>query len=231
MPTLLTGESNDKAIAGVQPRELIKSYIDAIGGAAELKKINSYSITMNLVTQGMTLNASEKKMAPNKEVMTITMGNNVLMKSLFDGTAGYQQQGSNKKDMTAEEVAQKKVFTSLTEQLDYLSNPNFKLAVKGIQKVDGADAYQVAVTDPTGKTSTEYYDVKSKLLVKNENTTVTNNTPVMQTVELSDYRKVGNVLFPYKQTLTISAGGRDQNIVMNITDVKINAGVSPEDFK
>jgi len=227
----VTAGSNDKATAGVQPRELIKSYIDAIGGAAELKKISSYSITMNLVTQGMTLNASEKKMAPNKEVMTITMGNNVLMKSLFDGTTGYQQQGPNKKDMTAEEVAQKKVFTSLTEQLDYLSNPNFKLAVKGIQKVDGADAYQVAVTDPTGKTSMEYYDVKSKLLVKNENTTVTNNTPVMQTVELSDYRKVGNVLFPYKQALTISAGGQEQNIVMNITDIKVNTGVSAEDFK
>jgi zinc protease len=128
-------------------------------------------------------------------------------------------------------VAQKKVYTSLTEQLDYLTNANFKLAVKGIQKVNGSDAYQVAVTDPTGKTSMEYYDVKSKLLVKNENTTVTNGTPVMQTVELSDYRKVGNVLFPYKQALTVSAGGRDQNFEMNITDIKVNSGVSAEDFK
>ena len=227
----VTEGANDKGTAGVQPREVIKNYVDAIGGAAELKKVTSYSITMNLATQGMTLNASEKKMAPNKEMMTITMGNNVLMKSLFDGTTGYQQQGANKKDMTTEEIAQKKVFTSLTEQLDYLSNPNFKLAIKGVQKVNGSDAYQVAVTDPTGKTSMEYYDVKSKLLVKNENTTVTNNTPVMQTVELSDYRKVGDVLFPYKQALTISAGGQDQNIVMNITDVKVNTGVSAEDFK
>lgn len=229
--TPVSAEANNKEIANVQPREIIKNYIDAIGGAAELKKINSYSITMSLVTQGMTLNASEKKMAPNKEVMTISMGTNVMMKSTFDGTGGYQQQGANKKDMTAGEIAQKKVFTSLTEQLDYLSNPNFKLAVKGIQKVNDADAYQVAVTDPTGKTSMEYYDVKSKLLVKNENTTVTNNTPVTQTVELSDYRKVGNTLFPYKQALTISAGGREQNIVMNVTDVKLNSGVTADDFK
>lgn len=227
----VSASANNKETANIQPREIIKNYIDAIGGAGELKKITSYSITMSLVTQGMTLNASEKKMAPNKEVMTITMGANVVMKSTFDGTGGYQQQGPNKKELTSEEIAQKKVFTSLTEQLDYLSNPNFKLAVKGIQKVNGSDAYQVAVTDPTGKTTMEYYDVKSKLLVKNENTTVTNNTPVMQTVELSDYRKIGNVLFPYKQALSISAGGQEQNIVMNITDIKLNSGVTAEDFK
>jgi zinc protease len=137
----------------------------------------------------------------------------------------------NKKDMTPDEVAQKKVFTSLTEQLDYLSNPAFKLAVKGIQKVNGADAYQVSVTDPTGKTSTEYYDVKSKLLVKNESTTVTNNVTINATVDFADYRKVGNVMFPYKQTITQSAGGQDQTFEMTVTDVKINTGVTSDDFK
>ena len=77
----------------------------------------------------------------------------------------------------------------------------------------------------------EYYDVKSKLLVKNENTTVSNNIPVMQTSEFSDYRKVGNILFPYKIALNISANGQEQNLVMNVTDVKVNAGVSADDFK
>ena len=120
-----------------------------------------------MAVQGMKLNIVEKKMAPNKELTTVSMGANTMMKETFDGTTGYQQQGPNKKDMAADEIAQKKAFTQLTEQLDYLTNPAFKLVVKGIQKVNGADAYQLSVTDPTGKTSTEYYDVKSKLLVKN----------------------------------------------------------------
>jgi zinc protease len=186
---------------------------------------------MTMTMQGMSLNVDSKKLAPNKQLMTMSMNGNVMVKSVFDGDKGYQQQMGNKKDLTAEEVAQKKVFTSITEQLDYLSNPAFKLLVKGIQKVNGADAYQLVVTDPTGKSSTEYYDVKSKLLVKNENTTVSGNTSVTQTVELSDYRKAGNMLFPYKQALTISAGGQDQNIVMTVTDIKINTGVTADDFK
>ena len=218
-------------VPDVKPADIIKAYIDAIGGTEEVAKLKSYQATMTMSMQGMTLNVDERKMAPNKEMMSISMAGNTVMKSVFDGDKGYQQQMGNKKDLTAEEVAQKKVFTSITEQADYLTNPAFKLVVKGIQKVNGSDAYQLAVTDPTGKTSTEYYDVKSKLLVKNENSTVNNNVTVTQTVELSDYRKVGNLLFPYKQALTISAGGQDQNLVMTVTDVKVNAGVSAEDFK
>ena len=219
------------AMPDVKPADVIKGYIDAIGGIAELKKVTSYTITSDMAMQGMKLNVSQKKMAPNKESMTITMGGNTVMKETFDGDKGYQQQMGNKKDLTADEIAQKKVFTSLTEQLDYLTNPAFKLAVKGIQKVNGADAYQLSVTDPTGKTSTEYYDVKSKLLVKNESTTVTNNVSVSATVDFGDYRKVGNVMFPYKQTITQSAGGQDQTFAMTVTDVKVNTGVTADDFK
>jgi zinc protease len=223
--------SKDAAMPAVKATDIIKGYIDAVGGAAELSKITSVEAVMTMSVQGMKLNANVKKLAPNKELMTVSMGTNVVMKSLFDGDKGYQQQGPTKKDLTAEEIAQKKVFTSLTEQLDYLKNPAFKLEVKGIQKVNGSDAYQVEVTDPTGKKSTEYYDVKSKLLVKNENTTTANNNTVVQTVELSDYRKAGNVMFPYKQSITVSAAGQEQSFVLDVTDMKINTGVTAEDFK
>ena len=223
--------AKDATVPAVKATDIIKAYIDAAGGAPELSKITSVDATVSMSVQGMKLNANIKKLAPNKEAMTVSMGTNVVMKSVFDGEKGYQQQGPNKKDLTPEEVAQKKVFTSLTEQLDYLKNPAFKLEVKGLQKVNSADAYQVEVTDPTGKKSTEYYDVKSKLLVKNENTTTTGGNSVVQTVELSDYRKVGNVMFPYKQSVTVSAAGQEQSFVLDVTDMKVNTGVTADDFK
>ena len=217
--------------ANVNAKDVIKGYIDAIGGAEEVSKVKSVHATMSLAVQGMNLSVDQKKLAPNKDMMTMSMGGNVAMKSVFDGEKGYQIQGGAKKDLDASEIAEKKAFTSLTEQLDYLNNPSFKLAVKGIQKINGSDAYQVAVTSPAGKTSMEYYDIKSKLLVKNESSTTTDGNTVMQTMELSDYRKVGNVMFPYKESLTISAGGQNQNLVMTVSDIKINSGVSEADFK
>ena len=227
----VTESTSSAAAPAVSAADVIKGYIAAIGGEAELKKITSTVTTMDMAVQGMKLNVVQKKMTPNKETMAMTMGGNVVMKELFDGEKGYQQQGANKKDMDAAEVAQKKVFTQLTEQLDYLSNPAFKLAVKGTQKVNGSDAYQVTVTDPTGKVSTEYYDAKSKLLVKVENSTVQGANTINSTIELSDYRKVGNVLMPYKQTISQSAGGQEQTFELTVTDVKTNTGVTPDDFK
>jgi predicted Zn-dependent peptidase len=219
------------AIPSISGVEIIKQYIGAVGGATALKKILSFQSTMTMTMQGMNLNVVEKKLAPNKESMTISMGGNTVMKTSFDGTKGYQMQGPNKKDLTPEEVNQKKVFTSLTEQLDYLTNPAFKLVVKGIQKVDGADAYQLQVTDPSGKTSTEYYDLNTHYLVKNESSTLAGNNTVTNTVQFSDYRPVAGVKYPFKQNLTISAGGQEQNISMVVTDIQVNSNmVKPEDF-
>jgi zinc protease len=223
--------ASSQAAPAVKASDVIKSYIDAIGGANELNSIKSYQATMTMAMQGMNLKVEEKKLAPNKELMTFTLGANVMMKSVFDGDTGYEMQGGAKKDMSAEEIAQKKVYTSLTQQLDYLSNPAFKLVAKSVQKVGGSDAYQIMITDPTGKASVEYYDIKSKLLVKSESTTVSDNNSVTQSLELSDYRKVGNVLFPYKQSLTISSGGQNQVLVMNVADIKLNTGVNTADFK
>ncbi|MFI5139705.1 MAG: M16 family metallopeptidase [Sphingobacteriales bacterium] len=226
---VIAGQAN--TAPDVKASDVIKNYIDAIGGAAELNKVTSVAATLNMSMQGMKLNVDQKKLTPNKELMSISMGGNVMMKSVFDGEKGYQMQMGNKKDLEADEIAQKKAFTSLTEQLDYLNNPAFKLKVKGVQKVNGADAYQIDITGPTGKLTTEYYDVNSKFLVKTESTTVTDNISVTQSVELSDYRKMGNLLFPYKQSVSISANGQEQNFVMDVTDIKLNTGVTADDFK
>jgi len=224
-------ESAQAVVPAVKATDIVKNYLTAVGGVAELKKVTSVSATMSMAMQGMTLNVNQKKLAPNKELMTISMGGNVVMKSVFDGANGYQMQMGNKKDMDATEIAQKKVYLNLTEQIDYLTNPAFKLELKGVEKVNGADAYQVLVTDPTGKTSTEYYDIKSNLLVKIENVITANNNTVAQTTELGDYRKVGAVMFPYKLTQIVSAGGQEQTFNMTVTDITVNTGVTADDFK
>ncbi len=67
----------------VKAADIIKNYIDAIGGADELNKIKSFQAVMTLATQGVTLKVEQKKLAPNKELMTMAMGDNVMMKTVF----------------------------------------------------------------------------------------------------------------------------------------------------
>lgn len=218
-------------ISGVKATDVLNNYLKAMGGVEALKNVKSIYAQMGMQMQGATIDIESKQMAPKMEAVTMSMNGNPVMKTRFNGTAGYQEQGGQKKAMTADEIKEKAVITGLFEQLDYVKNPAFKAEVIGIEKVNGSDAYKVLVTFPVGKTKTEYYDVTSKLLVKIEvSTTMPNNMTLIQTIEYSDYRKVGNIMFPYAQTHTVNAGGQQQVMEMKATSVKLNEGVTAADF-
>ena len=187
-------------------------------------------MSMGMAMQGMTLDVEQKKMLPNKELLTVKMQGQVINKNLFDGTTGYQEQMGQKKAMSEDEIKDKKAQTTLFEQVDYLL-PTYKLQVQGTEKVAGKDAYKVLVTPPSGKTQTEYYDVQSKLLVKSESEKMANNMTVSTTVEFGEYKKIGNLIFPHKQKITAAAGGQDQAFEMTVKEIKLNEGITAADFK
>ena len=226
----VTANAATSPVATADAKVIITDYLKAIGGVEELKKVNSISISLGMSMQGMTLDVEQKKMLPNMELTTVKMQGNVVNKSLFDGSTGYQEQMGQKKPMTDDEIKDKKNQTTLFDQIDYLL-PSYKLLVQGTEKVDGKDAYKVLVTTPSGKTQTEYYDAQSKLLVKLEKEEMANNMTINNTVEFQDYKKNGNILLPYKQKVTVSAGGQEQTFEMTVNDVKLNEGVTAADFK
>lgn len=219
------------AASTVDPKKVISDYLTAIGGVEELKKVKTVWTKMTLAVQGMSLAVDKKEMTPNKSVITANMMGNVVDKQLFDGTTGYQERGGQKVPLPEEDVKARKLATSMFEQLDYIAGTNYKLVGKGIVKVDGKDACQLEVTSPSGKTQTEYYDVASKLLVKQESALQMNGMDVNQYVVFSDYRKAGAVLMPYKFVQTVEAGGQQQAMEFVTTEVKINEGVAETDFK
>lgn len=225
-----TGGSGSTNTANVDAKTVINDYIKAIGGIDEIKKVNSLVVTAGMEMQGMALEMEQKKMLPNLEVTTVKMQGNVVNKSLFDGTNGFEEQMGQKKPMSEDNVKDKKGQTSLFDQADYFTG-NFKVQVQGTEKVNGKDAYKLLVTTPSGKTQTEYYDVQSKLLVKLEKDEMSNNMTISNTVEFGDYKKFGNLLLPYKQKVTMAAGGQEQSFEMNVKDVKVNEGVTAADFK
>jgi zinc protease len=229
-PVMAGSASSSAATTNVKATDVFNNYIKAVGGEAELRKIKSITSNATMSMQGATLAVEAKQMAPNLEAMTISMGGNPVIKTRFNGKAGYQEQMGQKKEMTADEIKAKVDITGLFEQLDYVKNPAFKAEVKGIEKVNGSDAYKVVVTYPSGKTKTEFYDLGSKLLVKTEESTTTNNMTVMNSTEFGDYKKVGAILYPNTITITVSAAGQQQVMEMKAQSVKLNEGVAAADF-
>ena len=207
--------------------EIISGYISAIGGEAELKKITSMVQTGDLEIQGQTLTASMKSLFPNLESSEISMNGTTVMKAVFNGNSGFQSQMGQKKELSAEELVEKKAKKGLFDQLYYNDS---KLEVAGTTKIGQADAYIVQVTPPAGKKITEYYDVKTGYLLKEEKSLKSNGTDITQITEYSDYRKVGNVLLPYKISQSIQTAAGNQDFIINVKEIQVNAGLKPADF-
>ncbi|MGV3540396.1 MAG: insulinase family protein, partial [Rufibacter sp.] len=225
-----TAGASSAAAANVKATDVFNNYLNAIGGAAELQKVKSILTNMTMSMQGATLDVQTKHMAPNYEAMTMSMGGNPVMKTRFNGKTGYQERGGQRQPMSAEEIQEKNAVSGLFEQLDYLKNPAFKAEVKGVEKINGSDAYKVVVNYPGGKTKTEYYDVASKLLVRVEETANNNGMVMTTTSDYGDYKKAGNILYPHSFSVTVSAGGQQQVMEMKAQSVKINEGVTAADF-
>ena len=92
--------------------------------------------------------------------------------------------------------------------------------------IDGNDVYKLKVVEGD-KESFRYYDAKTGLLTRVESTTEAAGQSVTTTVDYGNYSPVNEIKFPYSQS--IKAG--PQVINMNITNVKVNEGVTEADFK
>ncbi len=209
---------------------IISKYITVIGGENELKNITSVAITGTMEAQGATLDVTEKRMAPNMELMDMNMGGQAIVHQVFDGKSGYQVQMGNKQDLPAEELAERKETKGLFQQMFY-KDAGYKLEVAGIEKVGGNDAYKINITSPSGIKNTQYFDVATSYLVKTERSLTVNGQDIQQSIELSNYKKIGNVFFPFTNSLSIQTPMGAQDFTIQVKDIKVNEDVSVADFK
>lgn len=223
-------EAKASAAINMSAEQIIQKYIAVTGGEEELKKVNSMMSTGIMSVQGMQLDAVTKRMAPNMEMMEVSMGGQVVMKQTFDGTTGYQAQMGNKADLDAEEITRKKEIKGIFPQLFYKAE-GYKMEVAGIEKVGNADAYKIKVVSPAGNASTEYYDAATGYLVKEEATVKQGGMEIQTSTEYSNYKKVGNVMLPYTLSISAQSAQGAQEVVIETKEYKLNEAVSAEEFK
>jgi len=216
-----------KTTDNISAAEIIKSYLRAIGGEEEVKKINTFYAVIGLDMMGRTFEGIEKKMNPNMQAIELKMGTMTVMKSAFDGKAGFQQQGPQKKDMTEKEIKEAQDEKGVIPQLYYITSPDYKTDYLGTGKVGDEDTYRLKVMMPSGKTSIQEYSIKSGLLLKEETTSIQGDAEIPMMVEYKNYKKTGNVLFPMEVTRNVG----DQEIPFKYKEIKLNEGVTAADFK
>ena len=210
--------------AGVTAKTVVADYVKAIGGAKALIKVKDVSTKMNTKFQGMDISITTSQKAPNKYAMAVKMGEMVIQKEAYDGKVGKQQSMQGKKDLSGESLDDIKAQAILNIEMNY-EKLGYKLNLKGIEAVNGKDAYIMEVTSPKGKKSTEWYDVESKLKVRISQTVTTEAGPIINTTDIWEYKEVDGVKFP--SVISISGA---MSMKLTAESINVNKGVADSEF-
>ncbi|WP_265428086.1 M16 family metallopeptidase [Chryseobacterium sp. YIM B08800] len=208
-----------KVDASVTVASVVDKYINAIGGKANLAKVNSYTTNASMSMQGQNLDFKIVKAQGGKELQTVSAGGMTVQKQVFDGKTGYSEQMGQKVQMTKEEIADNLKNTELFEELGFAKSADYKLT--GIEKINGEDSYAIKAGDKA-----YYYSVKTGLKTGETETVSAQGQTFTVPTTFADYKDVAGVKMPY--TITVNQMGMD--MVMKVKSYELNQA-KDSDFK
>lgn len=220
-----TAESS-KTTDKVSAYNIIEDYLKAIGGKEEIKKVSSISSAITVDMMGRSFTGIDKVMLPYKHLTELMMGTIPVLKYVFDGNNGFQQQGPQKKDLSLAEIKEAMDEKAVVPQLYYIG-ADYKTEYIGSGVVGEETTYRLKVVMPSGRLSIQEYSTKTGLLIKEETSFKQNDADEPVTILYKNYKKTGNLLLPTE--ITRVGGGQEFTLVYS--DSKINEGVTEADFK
>ncbi|MGM0549667.1 MAG: insulinase family protein [Bacteroidota bacterium] len=214
-----------KAIpAGMTAEKVLANYVEAIGGEEKVNNLEDVMIKTTTSVNGMPLEMTTYQKAPNKFVMEMTMNGNVVQKQTFDGEKGKMSGMGGVRDMNEEELKQMKIESRLDKEL-VLQELGYEMTLKGVEDVDGTDAYKIEVVSPSGQKFYDFYAVDSGLKVQTKTTAQTPQGEMTQVQQYSDYQEVDGVKFPFVQQISGM-----QSMTLEVQEIKVNEGISDDVF-
>ncbi|HKJ81723.1 MAG TPA: insulinase family protein [Ignavibacteriaceae bacterium] len=217
--------TKNKAPEGITAKDVINKYINALGGKANLEKVQDKTTIMRGSVQGMNITMMIYQKAPNKMKQEMDAG---VMKQdvYFDGKIGVMAVGENTQEITGNALENMK-YEALIHPLFIIDSVKVNSKLDKVAKVNGKDAYKVEMSLPDGKTWVEYFDTSSGLKVKDsKQVTVPQGTFTRET-EYSDYRNVDGVMYPFKLKQSIG----QQVLDFSVSSIKVNTGLKDDKFE
>ena len=202
----------------VTAETVMESYFKAIGGKEKLKEVNSIYMLAEAAFNGATLGLVSKTTTKNQSLIEVSFGGMTAQKVVFDGTKGYIMAQGQRMDYDEKQIEAAKAEAYPFAELR-VSNPT----LEKVEPYEGGKAYAVKLNDK----KTAFYDTETGLKVKEVTVQEQAGQKMTVTTNYSDYKEVKGIKFPF--TITQALG--PQNIDFKVKEVKINEGVSDEDFQ
>lgn len=220
--------TNTTLPAGLTANQVVEDYLNAIGGRAKINEIKDLQSTATMQVRGPAFGIKTFQKGGKKIAIEMSMNGQMMNKQVFDGIQGSQSAMGQTEALEGEPLGDIKEQAMFSKEAGY-KTAGYKLMLKGIEDVNGSNAYVVEVERPDGKKTTEYYDTKTSLKVREVSTGKgMDGNPTVQTIELTDYQEANGIKMP--RTMTVS-GVFPVPFIVTVTEIKVNAGVDDAVFK
>jgi len=212
---------------GLTAEAVIDSYVKAIGGKEALMGVKDMSMSMTTSAQGQTIGMTIQRKAPNKMAMTVDMSGMVLNQTKFDGEKGETTAMGQAQPLDEAGLKELKEQAVMFAELAYATNGS-KLELKGVEPVEGKDAYKIEITSASGKKSTDFFDKATGLKIRSIETQEGPQGPTSSTSDYEDYRDVNGVKIPYRLK---TVGLAPFPLIFEVKSVEINKGIEDSVFQ
>ena len=218
--------------------QLIERNTQAVGGRAALEAVHSIRVDLHVADPGFEADGDYIAARPGRMRIDITANGQHVYTEAFNGSRAWQWKGKGEpvdESPTATAALRHGVeSTGPSLGLHELRPHGHRIELVGREKVDGINYHVLRITLSDGYTTTLYLDPDSWLITRRRDVRAlhpdVDPTPTTIENKMTDFRRVGDLLYPFASTDTDLATGKvlETTTVRSIT---LNPAIDPSVFE
>lgn len=206
---------------GLTCKNIIESYINAIGGRDNWNAVKDLSFKGEMKMGPMSVNVESAYKNNEKYCMKMIMNGQVMQSIAYNGTAAKIVAMGQEKHAGEADLAKFKLQAQMCPELN-MQELGYKMKIVGTETIDGQKAYKLEVTSADGISRYDFFAADSGLKLK----TVMQQNGASVFMFYKEYKEVKGIKYPY---LTLTKVG-PQEMPLSITELSINKGVEDSLF-
>jgi hypothetical protein len=200
--------------------------MSAIGGEENIRNVKDLKIVMKAEMQGRELEVSVMSKNSGKYKQTVNMGGMQVMNMIYDGEELQIQQMGQSAPVDEKQKLDMSYSAAIVSEIAVKDN-GLDAKLVGVENIEGANAYAVEITKPSGDVTTYYYDTESGLKLRESSVVQGPQGEMVQNTDLLEYQEVEGVKFP--ATIIFPMG--PMKMKATTQSIEVNSGISDSEFQ
>jgi hypothetical protein len=215
--------------------DVVKNYLNAIGGADKLQKVQTMKGSGNFQQGGMNFPFVIYQKRPNSQLLEATF-QGMTQKIAYDGTSGWVinpfQGRSNAEKMDADQEKQYKFQSDIDGPFINSAAKGYKIAYVGQEDMDGSPTYHLTLTTKEGDVRDYYFDKDAYLLVKQkDHIKIQDGSTDDSESNFSDYKEVNGLLVAFTVENVSEYQGQKYSSFIKMDSLQYNVPIDDSIFK